>query len=113
VSAHRKKILGKSFLQTLVVNALVPFLSLYGKQQGSIRDSEKALRWLQSLPAEDNHLTRQWQQHGIVAQHAAESQALLQLKTKYCDERRCLDCSIAYQIFSKSIQSNELSASKR
>ncbi len=113
VSAHRKKILGTSFLQTLVVNALVPFLFLYGKQQGSIRDSEKALRWLQSLAAEDNHLIRQWQQHGIVAQNAAESQALLQLKTKYCDERRCLDCSIAYQILSKSIQANVSSVSKR
>ena len=56
--------------------------------------SDRALGLLETLPPESNTLTEAWAAHGQHAGHAAHSQALLHLKTRYCDPKRCLECAI-------------------
>ena len=53
---------------------------------------DKAINWLEQLRAERNHVVQMWQAVGITAEHAADSQALLQLKWQYCDRHDCLRC---------------------
>ena len=53
---------------------------------------------LQQLKAEDNRIIRQYRAAGITPENAAQSQALIQLKSQYCDNRRCLDCRIGHHI---------------
>ena len=53
---------------------------------------DKAIEWLEQLRSERNHVVRMWQEVGIAAEHAADSQALLQLKWQYCDRHDCLRC---------------------
>ena len=44
------------------------------------------------MPAERNYITRCWERAGIKAAHAADSQALIQLRQHYCDGKDCLRC---------------------
>jgi hypothetical protein len=97
-SAHRKKHLGKSFIHTLISNAVVPSLFIYGKLQGKSNLCEKAIYFLQQLPAESNQIIRKWESKMGVANNAADTQALLQLHKKYCIPKKCLSCAIGYHI---------------
>jgi hypothetical protein len=40
---------------------------------------------------------------GIPRQNALDSQALLQLKQYYCDEKRCLECAIGAKLLRQGI----------
>ena len=52
---------------------------------------------LDSLKTEDNTVVRMWQKVGLKAETASDSQALLQLKKRYCDRKDCLRCRIGYE----------------
>jgi hypothetical protein len=78
----------------LIINAFIPLLFTYGWLRQEPVYQEKALRWLRAMRAEKNSILTRWQRLGVVASHAGESQALLELKKEYCTERRCLECAI-------------------
>ncbi len=85
---------GKAMLHLLIINGLAPFLFVYGKYKDDTRLQKRALQWLMELPAERNRLIRQWHQIGMHAQSAFDSQALIELHNKYCQNFRCLECAI-------------------
>jgi len=95
-SAPRRKVIGKSAAHAVIINAVVPMVFLYGRLQGRPKLEEQALELLSALPAERNRAIKQWRQVGIVAENAAESQALLTLRANYCSPRRCLECAIGH-----------------
>ena len=86
--------LGVTTRQGLLINAFIPLLFAYGWLRREPGVAGRALRWLRELPPEKNSLVSRWRQLGVVAVHAADSQALLELKKYYCVTRRCLDCAI-------------------
>jgi hypothetical protein len=90
----RPKRLGPAMQQGLLVNAFIPLLYAYGCLRNEPSHKEKALRWLEELRAEHNVLLSGWRRLGVNPVHAADGQALLELKKEYCDARRCLDCAI-------------------
>lgn len=94
LSANRNKNLGRSMVHNLVINAVVPVLFAYGIHHNEEKYKEKALNWLQKLPPESNSITNGFESLGIANSQALDSQALIELKTKYCDIKRCLSCSI-------------------
>ncbi len=100
-SGKRKKPLGESYIQLLLINAIVPFVFMYGRKKGDDALEEKALSWLEQLPAENNTIIRLWEELGIKAMHAADSQSLLKLKKDYCNFVRCLHCNIGKELLSK------------
>ena len=81
----------------LVLNSIIPLLFAYGRYRGEESMEQRSLELLASLPAEDNFITRTWQMLGIVSRSAADSQALVHLKTRYCDRRDCLRCSWGHE----------------
>lgn len=93
-----EKHIGRMQAHLLIINAWVPLLFLYGCEHGQQQYKDQAIELLAQLPAENNAVIRHWQQVGINPSNAAESQALLQLNSKYCYKRRCLECSIGFQI---------------
>jgi Protein of unknown function (DUF2851) len=97
-SIFRNKSLGRSFVSTLIINAIIPTLFIYGKLQGRDEYCNKAIRFLEEINPEKNSIIQGWSDIGIPIQSAADTQALLQLKKKYCDTKRCLECSIGYSI---------------
>jgi hypothetical protein len=61
---------------------------------------EKSLRWLRETEKEENSTTRIFQQQGILTENARDTQALLELKSRYCDQKRCLECEIGSKLLS-------------
>ena len=92
------KCVGKMHARTLIINAWVPLLFLYGEVHGQQCYKDQAVSLLEQIPAETNSVIHRWQRIGIEPSNAFESQALLQLYNKYCDGRRCLECGIGFQI---------------
>ena len=62
----------------------------------------RAGSFLEELKAENNYFTRMWEQCGMKASNAADSQALIQLKKEYCDKKKCLYCRIGYEYLKRS-----------
>ncbi len=93
-----KKSLGILSFNNIVINTIVPFLFLYGDLNDKNNLKERALDFLAGIPAEDNHIIRNWEKNGLSPKNAFESQGLLQLRNKYCRKRRCLNCHIGNKI---------------
>lgn len=92
------KRMGRMQVDLLIINAWVPLLFVYGEMKGQQQYKEQAIGLLQQLKTENNHIIRQFQMVGIEPKNAAQSQALIQLKSNYCNNRRCLQCRIGHNI---------------
>lgn len=79
-------------LTLLVINTVVPVIFAYGRCHNKEYLCERAFDFLESLKAEDNTITRMWQECGLTVVSAGDSQALIQLKKEYCDHKECLRC---------------------
>lgn len=95
--AHPKRA-GEDFLHHLIINAVVPFQWIDARMRGDEKGPEQALELLYGLPPENNTIVRGWQQMGYKARDAFSSQALLELKNRYCSLKRCLDCKIGHSL---------------
>jgi hypothetical protein len=93
-SRYMPKALGSQKVQNIIINTIVPVLFAYGQMHGEEQYKNKALHWLNSLPAEKNAITGGFVQLGIANTCAYDSQGLIELKTNYCDKKKCLDCAI-------------------
>lgn len=100
-SKGKFKRLGKTSKHGLIINTVVPFLFLYAHERQQEKIKQKVMNWLEQLPPERNNIIRQWQLLGISPSSAFQTQALLQLKSKFCDQKRCTECSIGHSILSK------------
>lgn len=101
-SPARPKTLSNASIDLLIINTLVTFLYAYGLYKGNEKLCARADRFLKEIKPENNYITRMWQQCGIKADSAADSQALIQLKKEYCDKKKCLYCRIGYIYLKKS-----------
>lgn len=90
--------MGKNSARLLILNVVAPFMFLYGKERGLETMTETAIELLNHLPAETNSTIKKFENLGLKTNSAADSQALLVLKNRYCDKKRCLNC-----IFGKRI----------
>lgn len=93
-SPESVKALGKQASRTLVINSLLPFYTVYGKLQRSLRHVNFATEIIEGLEAESNEIIKRWCDYGFVPANALESQALIQLHNNYCRQKRCLECQI-------------------
>ena len=96
-SPSRPKTLSNTSLDFLIINTVVTFLYAYGLHKGNRVLCARAGSFLEELKAENNYITRMWEQCGMKTSNAADSQALIQLKKEYCDKKKCLYCRIGYE----------------
>lgn len=95
-SKKSDKKLSAASLNVVLINTVVPTLFAYGRATGDERLCDRSFDMLEELKAEDNNVTRMWQEVGLPVESAGDSQALLQLKKQYCDRRDCLRCRFGY-----------------
>lgn len=91
------KQLSAASISLLMINCAIPMIFAYGRQTGSEALCNRALDLLESLPPENNTITRMWKQVGLESRSAGDTQALIQLKKQYCDCKDCLQCRIGYE----------------
>jgi hypothetical protein len=101
-SCFREKIIGMRMCDNIIINSIIPLLYTYGKTIPDPDVLRKSIRWLEEMPAEQNRLMEGWKQVGVSVRRAAGSQALTELKKKYCDQRRCLECDVGKKLLSSA-----------
>jgi hypothetical protein len=94
ISDYQPKKPGRQMVHTIIINTVVPLLFAYGVMHNEEQLKNRALHWLESMPAERNYITSGFTGLGISNRHANHSQALIELKSHYCDHKKCLDCSV-------------------
>lgn len=92
-SRVQKKSLNKKFIDLLLVNTIIPLKFCYARYVGKNLNSE-LLELARELNKEDNSIIKKFEGIGFNANSLFQSQALLQLKTQYCEKQRCLQCEI-------------------
>lgn len=91
---------GKKLTEILVVNSIVPLLWLYGKVYKKDEFCDRAIDMAESIPPENNRITRQWKDLGVEAISSFETQGLIELTEEYCKNRKCLYCHIGTKLIS-------------
>lgn len=88
----RYKRMNKSSIDSILINSVVPFFYAYGKRFGLSEYVEIAYELLRSMPAEANSVTKGFAELGIKCSNAFDSQAIKELKSRYCDTKSCFIC---------------------
>jgi len=94
----KPKNLGKTTKKVLIINAIIPLLFAYAVTLKDEPLKEKVIDLLSSVKAESNNIITRWKNHGVAADSATQSQALIELKNAFCDQYKCLNCQIGQQI---------------
>ena len=95
------KKLGDESKNNLIINTVVPFLFIYGERNNKIYLKQRALDLLETLPPESNSIIKRWEETGIAARNAFDTQALIQLKNVYCDHKKCLYCYLGTKVIDR------------
>ncbi len=101
-SIASKKQLGIQSTNLIIINTVIPFLFVYGKLIDSDLHCQKAVGYLESINGEQNKIIWQWKKIGINTKSAFFTQALLHLKSNYCDHKKCLDCQIGHELLKQN-----------
>lgn len=87
------KLMSDAFIDLLLINVVLPLKFFYMRTHGQFNDTE-FIDLAQSLAAEKNSIIRKFDALRPQATNVLESQALLQLKSEYCEKKQCLRCAI-------------------
>lgn len=97
-SSFKKKNLGAAMIDNILINTVCPVLFAYGHFHNEQKYKDRALQWLEEITSESNSITKGFHQLGLENKNAHDSQAMLEMKTQYCDRKMCLNCSIGNSI---------------
>jgi Protein of unknown function (DUF2851) len=100
-TVYQPKQLGEGMINGIMINTVIPLLAAYADHTNATELKERMVQWLRQMRSEHNAIIAQWTSHGIHSANALESQALLELKATFCDERRCLDCAVGRELMGR------------
>lgn len=101
LSPRRKKRLSRSFIDLLIINTILPVVFCHFKQLGK-EIPDVFMELIQDVASEENSIVSKFNELKPVAKNAMHSQALIELKTKYCDKKRCLQCAVGNNLLNKN-----------
>ncbi len=90
--------LGKESIHNLLVNTLVPLLVAYANHKDNQAFTDRAIHFLEQIPAEKNHIISAWTKAGIKAKNAFDSQAEIELFNQFCLQKKCLQCAMGVSL---------------
>jgi len=85
---------GEASVENVVINTVAPLLVAYGKYKDEQAFVDLAVELLQQLPAEQNKITKEWNDLGLKIKNAFDSQGSIELRNEFCEKRQCLNCNI-------------------
>lgn len=96
----RPKKLTNSFIDLIIINTIIPLRFMYSKHLGR-DENEVILNLMQEIKAEKNTIINKFSSFNLKINNAQESQSLLQLKSKYCDNYKCLSCAVGNYVMGR------------
>jgi len=101
-SKYKKKSMSPSFIDLLIINTIIPVKFYYENQKGDV-DFEALFEVMKALKPEKNAKINAFETLRPKTNTSAfNSQALLQLKTNYCDKNYCLKCHLGQKLINQS-----------
>jgi hypothetical protein len=100
-SKSSSKILTKSFIDLLLINTIIPIKFCYAKQKGEAID-DNIIKLGNAIHSEKNSIITAYNNLKKVSNSVLDSQALIQLKTEYCDKNNCLKCTVGNALLNKN-----------
>ena len=94
LSNEKKKKLGTTAVDVLIINAIIPVLFSYGIYHDDQDLKNRSLGFMTVMEPEDNIVIRKFEELGVYARNAQQTQALLHLYSNYCKKRNCLKCRV-------------------
>ena len=94
LSSKKKKKLGTTAIDVLIINAVVPVMFSYGIYRDDQGLKDRSLELLDVMEPEDNVIIRKFENLGLSVRNAQQTQALLHLYSNYCKKRNCLKCRV-------------------
>ncbi|MCK8481361.1 DUF2851 family protein [Psychroserpens algicola] len=94
------KKMSRSFINLLLINTIIPLKFYYAQHKGDY-NHEMIMTIIRAIPSEKNNIVNGFNQIKQVSKSAMESQALIQLKSEYCEKQQCLKCAIGNALLSK------------
>lgn len=101
-SVQQVKTIGDSLVDKLIMNTILPFIRVYQMKRGRTDSIDQLDEWPQLMKAENNTIISGYARMGWHARNMKESQGLIELKTTYCDQLKCLDCAIGRHLLRRS-----------
>ncbi len=98
LTKYRSKALGDASIDNILINTISRFLFVRGMYLGNDQLKIAAFNILQEISSEDNSIVRKWKSLGIEAKSALDSQSLIELKNEWCENKKCLNCSIGVSL---------------
>jgi len=95
-----QKKITKSFIDLLLINTIIPIKFSYAKSNNE-DINETIIKLLQQIPSEKNSIVSAFNKLKNVSKTALQSQALIQLKSEYCDKNKCLHCAVGNALIIK------------
>ena len=86
-----------TFTDLILLNVIVPMKYSYDKHLNK-NSPNKLESLVESIRPESNSIIEKYIQHGVHVKTALDTQGLLELKSAYCDQKRCLHCTIGLQL---------------
>ncbi|MEH6407527.1 MAG: DUF2851 domain-containing protein, partial [Leeuwenhoekiella sp.] len=93
-------------IDLLLINTIIPIKFAYARSR-KLMIEEELLDLITSLPAEKNSIVEGFINLRSLNLNALNSQALLQLKTNYCDKNKCLQCAVGSFLISQPNKKQE------
>lgn len=83
---------------SIIINVVIPFKVARAIESSNDIYLMEVISLLESMPSEQNKLSRDWKKIGIKMKNAYDSQAGIELYNQYCLKRKCLYCTIGSHI---------------
>jgi len=96
-----EKSLGKTAVNSLLINTVFPFLYAYSQWDRNTELQDKVVKFYELLPFENNSITRKYITLRPELTNALHSQCLIQLYNHYCSLKQCLHCGIGLYLIGR------------
>jgi hypothetical protein len=99
-STKKSKNLSKSFIDLIIINTIIPLKFAYSLSLGK-EIAEDILSIVTQIAPEKNIIIDKYKSFGVTSKNAFQTQAMLQLKNEYCNNKKCLQCAIGLELLKK------------
>ena len=101
-SPFQRKPLGATMQRHILINAVVPYLIVVAQREHRDELKERAIEMLHAIEGEKNSRIHPFRELGLTIPSAAIAQALLELRSNYCDYKKCLHCTVGNQLLKRA-----------
>lgn len=92
-----QKLLSKDFIDLIIINAILPIKYFYQKNHNP-EIVDDIFEFYKQLKSEKNSVLEEWKTLGVKFENALKTQAFLYQYKTFCTQKKCLNCSIGFQL---------------